>query len=186
MSEANCAAAVQFVCTPPCPYFCSSLFTKYPYFHSQRPRHIRKRHHVLLAHQHSSTLHSPLVAKLVHTHNHQTNPHPACQSGPSNPSKPLRPFLSHKSPHTLALVSDTLCAQILPSHTKHPAAHLRRKRYMQRTVQVLNYAIYGRCVRDHRVLLGMFGKAVLSNVPFHARWDKTRSMYISVDLFAGY
>jgi hypothetical protein len=29
MSEANGAAAVQFVCTPPCPYFCSSLFTTY-------------------------------------------------------------------------------------------------------------------------------------------------------------
>jgi hypothetical protein len=67
--------------------------------------------------------------------------------------------------------SDTLCSQILPSHTKHPAAHLCRKRYMQRIVQVLNYAIYVRCVRDRRVV---FGKAVLSNVPFHVRWDKTR------------
>jgi hypothetical protein len=101
-------------------------------------------------------------------------------------TQPSTAFSSSQSTYTLALVSDTLCAQILPSHTKHPATHLRRKRYMQRTVQVLNYAIYGRCVRDCRVVLGMFGKAVLSNIPYHARWDKTRLTYGSVDLFAGY
>jgi hypothetical protein len=163
MFEANCAAAVHFL---PHLFHTLTLLLIVHCIHSFPPTAARYIKNATTLLPPTSTLRpnfNSIAKSPIPTHDHHTNPHPACQSGPPNPSKPLRPFLPHQSTYTLALGSDTLYAQILPSHTKHPTTHLHRKRYMQRMIQVLHrHAIYVCCIRHHGP---------------QARWGKIRAGY---------